>query len=192
MKKLSYLLVIAVLASCGGGGNFTTENGTVVTYHKKGDGEDPSDTLISYFLLKYETSNGKILFESSMEAPAPIKLDSNFFKNEGDFFEIISKMKIGDSVGYQMTASDLFLTNFKGRLPDSVNATDIISISASFLEQVTMEQYQRKSIEVRKDQTLAQLDPVQMAADIEIIDSYLEENGIDAEKIRSRSKICRE
>lgn len=183
MKKLSYILIILVIASCTGGSqSFTAENGTVITYHKKGEDVAPSDTLISYFLLKYETIEGKVLFESTLDAPAPIKLDSNFLKNKGDFFEALSTMKVGDSIGYEMTASTLFLDNFKGRLPDSVKAEDMIKVSASFLEQVTMETYQQKSIAMRKDQTLAQLDPAQMAADIKIIDAYLEENGIEAAK----------
>lgn len=182
MKNLSYIIIAIALISCGGSNTFETENGTVVTYHTKGEDATPSDSLISYFLLKYETSDGKVLFESTVDAPAPVKLDSNFLKNEGDFFQIMGKMKVGDSLSYQMTASDLFLENFKGRLPDSVNATDMMSISASFLEQVTMDEYQKKSLEMRRNQSLAQLDPQQMAIDTEIIDTYLEENGIEAEK----------
>ena len=182
MKQLSYLLLALVIASCGGGKTFTAENGTVVTYLKKGTDAAPSDTLISYFILKYETEAGKVLFESTMDAPAPVKLDSNFLQNEGDFFEIIGNMKVGDSIECQMTASDLFLDNFKGRLPDSVNAEDMLKISATFLEQVPLELFQQKSIELRRGQTLDQLDQAQMAADIEVIDAYLQENGIEAEK----------
>lgn len=182
MKNLSYLFVAIILAGCGGGQTFTAKNGTVVTYHKKGESASPSDSLISYFILKYETADGKVLFESTMDAPAPVKLDSNFLKNEGDFFEVIGNMKVGDSIGYEMTASTLFLDNFKGRLPDSVNAADKIKISASFLKQVSLDEFQQRSISLRMNQTLEQLDPVQMATDIEIIDAYLEENGIKAEK----------
>lgn len=186
MKNLTYIATVAVLLfSCGGSKNFTAENGTEVTFHKKGANEKPSDTLISFFLLKYETAGGKVLFESTQEAPSPIKLDSNFLKREGDFFEFLGKMSIGDSVSCEMTASELFLDNFKGRLPDSVNAEEMIKISASFLEQVSMEAYQEKSIALRRTQSLAQLDQEQMAKDIAIIDAYLEENGIEAEKSES-------
>ena len=180
MKKLFYLFIAVTLVSCGGGQTFEAANGTVVTYYKKGNNDSPSDSLISYFLLKYETVQGKILFESTMDSPAPVKVDSNFLKNEGDFFEALGRMKVGDSIGYQISAADLFLENFKGRLPDSVAAEDLVNVSASFIKQVTMEEYQRKSIEMRRDQTIAQLDPNQMATDIDIIDSYLEENGIEA------------
>lgn len=48
-----------------------------------------------------------------------------------------------------------------------------------------MDEYQEKSIAMRREQSLAQLDPVQMASDIEIIDAYLQENGIEAEKSES-------
>lgn len=182
MKNLLLITVALILASCGGSQSFTAENGTVVNYLKKGTDASPSDSLISYFVLKYETANGKVLFESTMDAPAPVKLDSNFLKNEGDFFEILGNMKVGDSIACEMTASQLFLDNFKGRLPDSVDAADMIKISASFLEQVSLEVYQQKSIEVRKEQTLATLDPAQMATDIEIIDAYLSENDFEAQK----------
>jgi len=143
MKKILYIMIAVVLASCGGGQTFEASNGTVVTYHAKGKSGDPSDTLISFFLLKYETANGKSLFESTIDAPSPIKIDSNFLRNKGDFFEILGEMEIGDSISYQITASTLFLENFKGRLPDSVNAADMITVYASFLEQVGEEQFQK-------------------------------------------------
>lgn len=174
-------MIAVVLASCGGSQTFEASNGTLVTYHTKGNSGDPSDTLISFFLLKYETAKGKSLFESTLDAPSPIKIDSNFLKNEGDFFEILGKMEVGDSISYQMSAAKLFIGNFKGQIPDSVETEEMIMISASFLEQVSMEQYQKKSIVIRRDQSLAQLDQEQMAKDIEIIDAYLEENGIEAE-----------
>jgi len=185
MKKLSYLFIAIVFASCGGGQTFETENGTKVTYHKKGEDVAPSDTLISYFLLKYETSEGKVLFESSEDAPTPVRLDSSFFQNEGDFFEIMGKVNVGDSISYQMTASELFLENFKGQMPDSVNAEDMITVSASFLDQVSMKEYEQKSLGMRREQSLDRVDQEQVAKDVEVIDAYLEENGIDAEESES-------
>lgn len=182
MKKSLFILVSVVLLSCGGGKTFVTENGTQVTFHQKGGGEEPSDTLISYFQIRYETAQGKVLFESATETPTPVQLDSNFFRNKGSFFEVIGAMSVGDSVSYELSANELFIENFKGRLPDSVSAEDPIRISAYFMSQVTMEEYEQKSIALRRDQSLAQLDPEQMAIDIEIIDAYLEENGIVAEK----------
>ncbi|MEM6734908.1 MAG: FKBP-type peptidyl-prolyl cis-trans isomerase [Bacteroidota bacterium] len=182
MKKLSYIILAIMLINCGGENTFETENGTKITYHKKGSGDEPSDTLISYFLLKYETIGGKVFFESQTEIPTPIKLDSNFFTNEGTFFEVLGKMIVGDSLSYQLSASELFIDNFKGRVPDSVDAEDKINIYASFLSQVTTEDHQQKSIAMRREQMLDQVDKEQVAKDVEIIDAYLEENGIQAEK----------
>ena len=189
MKKLLYILVAMVLVSCGGSQTYETSKGTVVTYHKKGGGAEPSESLISYFLIKYETAGGKTLYESTKEIPAMIKLDSTILNKEGDFFEVMGNMKVGDSVSFELTAFDLFLNTFKTALPDSVVSEDLIKITYSFLEQVTMEEFEVKQAELRKkslverrDQILAQLDPVQMATDIEIIDTYLKENGIEAEK----------
>ncbi len=181
MKKVAYLFAVIILAGCGNGDTYTAENGTVVTYLRKGEDKAPSDSLISYLILKYETLDGNVIFESTLDAPTPIKIDSNFLKNEGDFFEIIGALKVGDSTTCEMTASALFLDNFKGALPDSVAEDDLIRISTSFLEQVSMETYQRKAIELQKEQSLAQLDPNQMAIDIEIIDKFLAENGLEAE-----------
>ena len=94
MKKVAYLLAVIILASCGGGDTFTAKNGTVVTYLKKGEDTAPSDSLISYLILKYETADGKVIFESTLDAPTPVKIDSNFLlQNDGDFFEILSKLK---------------------------------------------------------------------------------------------------
>lgn len=182
MKNFLIVLLGLIVIACGGKNTFTTENGTKVTLLREGNSETPSDTLISYFLIKYETESGKVLFESTPEGPSPIRIDSSFLQNEGAFFEIIGKMSVGDSLNYQLSASELFVDNFKGQLPDSLTADEMISITASFMEQVTMEQYQQKAISMRRTQMLEQVDQEQLAADVEIIDAYLEENGIEAEK----------
>ncbi|MEM6642226.1 MAG: FKBP-type peptidyl-prolyl cis-trans isomerase [Bacteroidota bacterium] len=188
MKNLIITLLVVTLISCGGNDSYTTDAGTLVSYHKKGSAT-PIDSLYSYFILRYETPAGKILFESTKDTPAPIKLDSNFLKNEGDFFSILGEMKVGDSLSYQMTATDLFVSNFKSRLPDSVAPTDLIKVTASFLEQVSDEAYEQKSLEMqramleeRRDQTIAQLDQEQMAIDTKLIDEYLEKEGLEAQK----------
>ena len=185
MKNLTLFAVMAiVMAACGGNQTFNTDNGTVVTYATKGQ-ESPSDTLVSYFLLKYEKEGGKIFFETNKAKPTPIMLDSNFYKNTGTFFEVISKMKIGDSLSYSLAANELFVENFKGKLPDSVNANDPIKITMSFLEQVSVEDYQLEAISNKRDQMLSIVDQDQVAKEVAIIDAYLEENSIEVVKLES-------
>lgn len=184
MKNYLCIFLAIIFIGCSGGQTFETANGTVVTYASKGE-VSPSDTLVSYFLLKYEKEGGKVFFETDQNLPTPIMLDSNFFRNEGTFFEAIGKMKIGDSINYSIPASELFIENFKGRLPDSVASDDAIKVSVSFLEQVTMKEYQQKSLSMKREQMLAQVDQEQLITDMAIIDAYLEENNIEAVKLES-------
>lgn len=182
MKYIVLTLSAVFLIGCGGNKTFQTKNGTLVSYAKKGK-EAPSDTLVSYFLLKYQKEGGKVFYETEKNTPTPIKLDSNFFKNQGTFFEVIGEMKIGDSLYYTLPAQELFVENFKGRLPDSVLAEDPINVTVSFLEQVTMDDYQQKSLAMKREQMLAQVDTAQVAKDVAIIDAYLTEKGIEAVKL---------
>ena len=51
MKNIGYITIALLIASCGGN-SFKTENGTKVTYIKKGEGTVSQDsTEISYFNL---------------------------------------------------------------------------------------------------------------------------------------------
>ena len=183
MKNYLYLILATVFAGCGSSQTFETENGTLITYVRKGSGE-PSDTLISYFLLKYEKEGGKVLYETSKELPTPIKLDSGFYaNNRGTFYEVIGKMKIGDNVNYSLPASELFIENFKGRAPDSVEFNDPIRVSVSFLSQVTGDEHTQKSLSTKRKQMLAQADKEQIAKDVKVIDNYLTANEIEAVKL---------
>jgi len=185
MKNYLYMILAIVFAGCGKSQTFETENGTLVTYAKKGE-KEPSDTLVSYFLLKYEKEGGKIFYETSKELPAPLMLDADFYaNNQGTFFEVIEKMKIGDSIYYSLPASELFIENFKERLPDSVESNDPIKVSVSFLSQATMNEYTQKSLFIKREQMLAQTDKEQTAKDVEIIDNYLTANKIEAVKLES-------
>ena len=185
MKNYLYLLLAIASVGCGSSQNFETENGTLVTYARKGSGE-PSDTLISYFLLKYEKEGNNALYETTKELPTALMLDSNFYaSNKGAFFEVIGKMKIGDSVNYSLSASELFIENFNGRLPDSVELDDPIRISVSFLSQVTKDKHAQQSLSMKREQLLAQVDKEQIAEDIEIIDNYLAAKQIEAVKLES-------
>jgi len=182
MKKYAYMVLTIVLAGCGS--SFKTENGTVVSYIKKGN-EAPSDTLVSYFLLKYEKEGDTVFFETKKDAPTPIMLDSTFLGKQGTFFEVFKSVKIGDSLTYSVSADELFVKNFNGRLPNGVESEDPILVTVSFLEQVSMKAYRKKALTLKREQMLEQVDKEQVAIDMEIIDAYLAENNIEAIKLES-------
>lgn len=181
MKKLLYVIVAISIMSCGGSGSFTTESGREVFYYKKGKGGAPADSLITYFTLKYTTDKGGVLWETTIDNPSPIKVDSNFRRNPGDFVEVIGALDLGDSIYFNLTASELFINNFNTQVPDSIDAQSTMKIEISCIKQVTQEEYDAELIVKRKEFMESQLDSAQLATDAAILNEYYQRNNLNPE-----------
>ncbi|MEM7297197.1 MAG: FKBP-type peptidyl-prolyl cis-trans isomerase [Bacteroidota bacterium] len=181
MKKLFFAVVVISLVSCGGGGSFTTESGKEVFYYKKGKEGAPSDSLITYFTLKYTTEKGGILWETTAENPSPIKVDSTFKKNPGEFVEVIGMLDVGDSVYFNLTASELFINNFNRPVPDSLDAQSNMKIEIACLKQVSQAEYDAELLVKRKEFMESQLDSAQLASDVAVLNEYYERNNLNPE-----------
>lgn len=178
MKNLfAYVILAALLVGCGGK-SFTTENGTKVTYLAKGDGNPPSDSLISMFRIKYTTEEGELMMEN--EEPMPLKIDPNSEVDQGELFNVLKQLKSGDSVIFDLVASELFEKTFRAPIPDTIAADSKIKFEIAFTDQLTetayFEMVQLKAEKAAQDQLIM---------DNEILDNYLQENGIETMKTES-------
>lgn len=180
MKKLGYISLAILLAACSGNKTFTTEGGVEVSYIEKGDGELPSDSLVSIYYMSYSTEDGKELMKVDVNNPLPLKVSTAAQAGLGDLYPIFTQLRTGDSVHFELVASELFEKTFKAPLPDSIQADSKIKFQLSYIDQVTEEGYyemmQKKSDELAKKQILI---------DGKIIEDYLSENNIEAESTES-------
>lgn len=172
MKKLAYLAFALILTACGEN-SFETANGTVVTYLKKGTGSLPVDSLVSMFRIKYTTEDGKVMMDA--DEPMPIKVDPKNTANQGELLQIMTQMKIGDSVKFDLVASELFQKTFNAPLPDSISGDSKIKFLVAYNDQLTEDEY-FKMVAKKSEAASAK----QMAVDNALLDAYLSENNIDA------------
>lgn len=172
MKKLAYLFLAILLVACGPS-TFQTQRGTVVTYATKGKGELPTDSMISMMNIRYATWDDKEMMKS--EEPMPIKIDHTSPIPQGELFEVIKMLKIGDSVTFELQAEELFKNTFRAPLPDSIPGDSTIKFEICLVEQVTEARYFELAAE-----KAAKAAEKQLAIDLDIIDTYLVENDIEA------------
>jgi FKBP-type peptidyl-prolyl cis-trans isomerase len=177
MKKLGYIVLAFALAACGSN-SFTTENGTVVTYLEKGDGVQPVDSLVSMLRIKYTTEEGEIMMDAS--EPMPLKIDPNNAVNQGELFEVLTQLRTGDSVGFELVASELFQNTFRAPLPDSIAPDSKIKFQIAYIDQLTEQGYY--DMVAKKAEEAASK---QIVIDNEILDNYLAENNINAQQTES-------
>ncbi|WP_425393027.1 FKBP-type peptidyl-prolyl cis-trans isomerase [Ekhidna sp.] len=177
MRKLGYIVLAIIMVACGSN-TFETEGGTVVTYVEKGDGETPVDSLVSMFKIKYTTENGFVMMDAN--EPMPLKIDPNNAVAQGELFEVLTQLRTGDSVGFELVASELFENTFRAPLPDSIPADSKIKFEIAYIDQLTEQGYYDMVAE--KAEAAAEK---QMVIDNELLDTYLEEKGIDAQTTES-------
>lgn len=177
MKKIGYIVLATMLISCGSN-SFTTENGTEVTYLRKGNGEKPVDSLVSMFRIKYTTQEGKVMMDA--DEPMPLKIDPKTGADQGELFNIFTLLETGDSVSFNLVASELFEKTFRAPLPDSIAPESMIKFQITYTDQMSEEEY--FDMVAKKAEEAASK---QIIIDTEILDNYLAENEIAAEKTES-------
>lgn len=172
MKKLTYIIIALITVACGGG-SFTTEGGTEVSYLKEGNGDLPVDSLVSMFKIRYTTEDGKVMMES--EEAMPLKIDPNSGLDQGELFNVLTQLKTGDSVSFGITASELFEKTFRAPLPDSIAPDSKIQFQIAYIEQLTEDGY----FEMMTKKVSAAAEK-QLVIENEILDTYMAENNIEA------------
>jgi len=175
MKSIKWALCSLTLIVFGcdsGDKTATTPGGIRIQYLESGEGATPSHGEIVAMNLNYSDEKGTVLFETT-EGPIPIMFDTLQWKQQGLLYEVFSLLKGGDSVSFQIPAADLYGKSFRAPVPDSVRSESLISFNCALVEVTTMEAFQSKR------------DGEQDQIDSEIIDAFLSENQIDAQRTPS-------
>ncbi len=181
MKNTLVVLVVAILISCGPSqDSFTTSQGTEVSYLEAGDGDFPADTLVGLFCVGYETEDGKVMLEADYDNPLALQITPNNVAQQGELYEILSKLRTGDSVGFELVAAELFQKTFRAPLPDSIAPDSKIKFKISFIDQLTETGYYAWAEEKAKEEAKKQL-----VLENQILDDFMADNNITAQKTES-------
>ncbi len=182
MKKLVYILLAVIIASCASN-TFETEGGTTVTYLKKGDGEAWMDSTISYFHLQYYTESGFEMFKT--EEAAPMRIGGQWSEGRGELFQVLPLLNVGDSVSCEIVASDLFDNTFRAPRPDSIPADSKILFYLAKDRQLTEAEYYYEAALNQKEFFEASIDTAQLSLELPILEKYYADNNITPQKTKN-------
>ena len=179
IKKLFIVACGALaLASCAEKeSKIVTDSGLEIDVINGGTDEiDPGMTLLVDFVVK--TTDDSVLMSTVSEGlPRPArKVDSIWRGNAGGIEEVIFNLKNKDSVCFNISADKLY-----GHVtPPGIEKETMLKVNMAVREAMTNEDFQSYRM-----QKIQEMEAEQLNMDVDIIDAYLEENGISAQKTDS-------
>jgi FKBP-type peptidyl-prolyl cis-trans isomerase FkpA len=181
MKNLLIFGLVVISLSCQPQqSTFTTESGVLVTKIENGKGSIPTKDSILILQMKLVTDSGEVITETTPIRPLALKYDPAM--EAGALQEVVTKLTVGDSVSFTLSAKNLFEETYKRPVPPTMDSTTVITCNMLLQDQMTQDGYRAYTSELREQQRL--LDEAKLAdkliSDGETIDAYLAENGIEA------------
>lgn len=175
VKKIFIILLGAVLFinGCDTKKFEQSEDGYKYMFVNKTEGVKPEDGSVAIYNLEYKTENDSLIFDSKkLGEPIAIPCTVDQWKNMGPLYKALLTAGKGDSIILKIPTKTLFKESFgmetPAELQDSKEITLYIGVT-DVLSQNEFEQIQQKKAEK------------QVAVDVEIIEKYLADNGIEAQ-----------
>jgi FKBP-type peptidyl-prolyl cis-trans isomerase len=191
MKKYGIFVVLVAVAvgmvSCNQGGEeVTTASGMKYTVLKAGtDRIQPKDMMMVSFVAT--DANDSIWMDSRPDGiPRPArKLDSISLLTQGGIEEVLFYLKKGDSVSFQVPVEKVY--GNRQPLPTGVAPGSLLTIGLKVEDAMNQEAFNeyRKEMMAKQQEIAAGKSVEQLAIDGELIDAYLAENNIEAQKTES-------
>jgi len=175
LRNLAVLLLTAIIITSCGNEYKTTDTGLKYKFYVQNDGEKPN---VGDFITidMYYGNEDTVLFDSkNIPGGLTFPLDSSFF--EGDLFEGIRMMSIGDSASFIMSADSFFLVIARApSLPPFCEPGSFLTFEVKLNDFQTQEE---------KDATDAEaLENLKVESDAKL-EAYLNENNITIDPLES-------
>jgi FKBP-type peptidyl-prolyl cis-trans isomerase FkpA len=154
---------------------------------RAGDGKtgEAGNVLVLNMILKDQQDS---VWSDSRTADFPTMVQKQDSVPGGDMvLEVLQMLTKGDSVTFRCSAKDLFEKTFRSEMPPGVKAEDYFTFEIGVVNLLTEEEARKLQNEVlaKLNEKEAAKEREQMAIDTEIIDRYLKENSIEAQKTES-------
>lgn len=182
-KLLIGLLLIGMACS----NEKETPSGIKLSVLRKGDGVKLDSG--TYLVLNMMFKDGKdSVWNDTRKVGLPTIMQMKTFVPKGDgVLEAIMMMSKGDSITFQIPAKTLFEKTFHARIPATLDSTSSFTFNIGLNDVLNAEQFQKHqdSMKLKQNEIYAKQERIQLNLDIEVIDKFLSEKGIAAEKTES-------
>jgi FKBP-type peptidyl-prolyl cis-trans isomerase FkpA len=187
MKKsiVAVSLMAMLMVACSS--TKETKSGYKFNVVRAGDGKLPTTGQILVLNLMFKDSKDSV-WSDSRKADFPTMVQTQDSVPQGDIvLEVFQMLSKGDSVTFEVTAKDLFEKTFKSPPPPSVDSTGIFTFQIGVTDVISEEDAKKMQAEfmAKMNEKEVQKQQEQLAIDTLIIDSYLKENSIAAQKTAS-------
>ncbi len=185
-QKLIVLIgLIVICVACSN--EKETPSGQKFTVLTKGDGIKLDSGNFLMLSMIFKDGKDSVWNDTRKNGvPAVIQMQPGMPK--GDLvMEAVMMMSKGDSISFKIPAKILFEKSFHNPLPPNVDSTSSFSFNIGLTDVLNAEQFQKFQDDMRAKQKsdFEKNQSDQLAADMQIIDTYLLEKGITAEKTES-------
>ncbi len=177
--------ILFFLQACGQGEFLETKSGFKAKLLRKGNGTPALVNGVAQLNLKYETEDGRVLFDTEKRG-GPISVKTNN-EERGLFGEVVNSLSIGDSVSFEIPAEDLYEKTYQIALPDSIERGTMLKFNlclSNTLSMTVVEALQQEE-EEKREALIKAHEKRQFEDDLAIIDLFLEENKIKAVKLEN-------
>jgi FKBP-type peptidyl-prolyl cis-trans isomerase len=187
MKKsiAAVILVAMFVVACST--TKETKSGYKYSVVRAGDGKAPVSGQILVLNLLFKDAKDSVWSDSRL-GDFPTMVQAQDSVPQGDIvLEVFQTLSKGDSVTFQVPAHDLFQKTFKAPLPPGVDPVGLftfeIGVSDIISEEDAMKLQNEIMAKLNEKETIKQQE--QLAIDTVLIDNYLKEKSIVAQKTPS-------
>lgn len=187
MKKsiVAVSLVALLMAACSS--TKETKSGYKYNVVRAGDGKLPATGQILILNMSFKDSKDSI-WSDSRTAEYPTMVQKQDSVPQGDFvLEVFQMLTKGDSVTFQVSTKDLFDKTFKSPVPPGVDTTGVFTFEIGVTDVISEEDARKLQSEImaKLGEKEAIKQKEQLGIDTVIIDTYLKEKSIVAQKTAS-------
>ncbi|MEM9417308.1 MAG: FKBP-type peptidyl-prolyl cis-trans isomerase [Bacteroidota bacterium] len=166
-----------------------TATGLAYRIVRKGEGPRPQEGEILLLNMSYKTPKGKVLFSTEeQELPLAVPYTKDKIPEDGGFAEALSMLQKGDSMVFRMRAAQLFGENWTYVAKQhNLKQNSNLFLHLHLQDIMTAEKHKQWETEqiAMLQQKQQEAAAKQLQEDIKIIDNYLAEHKITAQKTSS-------
>lgn len=134
-----------------------------------------------YLNMDYYDENDSLLFTYRDKGiPVTIQYIDTVWDHNGQIYEGLKKLNVGDSAIFKVNCENLYLVSFKGHVPYGLDPESEITFYIGVENTSTAEEYRLwyANLIMLKEEEIQRKKEQQLFEDIAIIDEYMEMNGI--------------